>query len=198
MSKMIQSEPYRLAIEFGEFMVRVVRTLQITSADDLYRYSLACRTSYITYDDVHGREVYGLEYLLRSASDGVILFSTEVYGDDKKPFPSTSLSFNANSVFNSLSTTAGTTVDDIHEVLPLNEWTEERLFQESLLSTDLDIFNHVLTSYLHSANICSVIYTYCSLHEIASNIPMFIRDEDILMLEKVLDYAKATDTNYGD
>lgn len=184
---------YNDAVRFGDLLVRLVQYL-IHNAP--MNKSISVEQCYVTRNP-DGNEVYGTEFRRYNHSMGIVLFDDPIYCDlrNNKHIPSSPLFESDNSLFN-LDTTVrrGYTYSDIsddHDVLLLREYTEEMLFQLSLIHDERFLFNEILTSYLHDSTLpYSFVHRMFAVENLMEVIPTEFDDDDHRFIKEIYQYCK--------
>lgn len=175
-----KSNYYNDAVRFAGIIKELVRYLTQEAPTNKSIYIEQC---YVSRDSTD-KEIYGTEFKLGyMGGTGLVLFDDTVISDVRDgEVVSTPLYDNDNALFYAPSTVrrgySYNKVDDDHEVLTLPEYTEEMLFQLSLLHDETYLFNDVLTSALLDAKIrYSIVYKLPTVQGLIGAIPSFTRSD---------------------
>lgn len=175
-----KSNYYNDAVRFAGIIKELVRYLTQEAPTNK---SIRIEQCYVSRDATD-KEIYGTEFKLGYMSGtGFILFDDTVISDVRDgEVVSTPLYDRDNALFHKNSSKrrgySYHKLDDDHEVLTLPEYTEEMLFQLSLLHDETYLFNDILTSALLDAKIrYSIVYKLPTVQGLIRAIPSFNRSD---------------------
>lgn len=184
---------YNDAVRFGEILVRLVQYLLTKSP---INKSISIEQCYVTRNP-DGTEVYGTEFRRYQQSMGIVLFDDPIYCDERnnKHVPCTPMFDSDNSLFNMNTTMRRgykySDQSDDHNVLLLREYTEEMLFQLSLIHDERYLFNEILTAYLHDSILkYSFVYRMFAVENLMEVISSEFDDDDHRFIKEIYQYCQ--------
>lgn len=184
---------YNDAVQYGAILVRLVKYL--TQKGSMNK-NIKIDQCYVTRNP-DGTEVFGTEFRRYHNNMGIVLFDDPVYCDHRNNMhvPCTPLFENDNSLFNMhTSMRRGYKYSDLsedHNVLLMREYTEEMLFQLSLVHDERYLFNEILTSYLHDSIVeYSFVHRIKFVESLMEAIPTEFDDDDQRFIKEIYQYCK--------
>lgn len=183
---------YNDAVRYGSILVRLIQYLTQKAPMNKELYTQQC---YVTRNP-DGAEVYGTEFTTNKISLGIVVFDDPIYCDERNNMhvPCTPLFEKDNTLFNIHTTMRRgykySSASDDHNVLLLREYTEEMLFQLSLIHDERYLFNEILTAYLHDSILkYSFVHRMASLVAVMKVIPEFDED-DHRFVQEIYQYCQ--------
>lgn len=184
------------AVKFSDILHRLVKYLTEKSPADKNFYISTC---YVTRDS-SDREIYGTEFKLGFMNTGIVLFDDQILTSTCSRYElCSSPVFSSDRVvfYKEAMTRRGYFYgreDEDHTVLHLEEYTEEMLFQLSLVHDDVYLFNDILTSALHHAKVkFSTVYTLPAVQAMLPVIPDLFNSDDLEVLKSIYQYCTLGD-----